>query len=109
MAVGRLACFTALSHLLVASNVGRGAISSWTGLANLYGTTVCDGANNAGSVFKLTPSGNSWTYTSLHDFTGGSDGGKPYCNVVLDANGNLYGTASVGGTQGVGVVWEITP
>ena len=44
------------------------------GAGNLYGTTLCDGANKAGSVFKLTPSGGSWTYTSLHDFTGGSDG-----------------------------------
>jgi len=29
-------------------------------------------------------------------------------NVVLDANGNLYGTTLNGGSQGVGVVWEIT-
>ena len=79
------------------------------GAGSLYGTTLCDGANHAGSVFKLTPSGNSWTYTSLHDFTGGSDGENPYCNVVFDANGNLYGTASAGGLQGYGVVWEIAP
>ena len=77
------------------------------GAGNLYGTTYCDGANNAGSVFKLTYPG--WTYTSLHDFTGGSDGGNPYSNVVFDSSGNLYGTASTGGSQGVGVVWEITP
>jgi uncharacterized repeat protein (TIGR03803 family) len=80
------------------------------GAGNLYGTTVCDGANNAGSVFKLTASGNSWTYRSLHDFTGGSDGDLPYSNVVFDSNGNLYGTASQGGANnGRGVVWEITP
>jgi uncharacterized repeat protein (TIGR03803 family) len=76
---------------------------------NLYGATLCDGANNLGSVFKLTPSGNSWTYTSLHDFTGGNDGARPYGNVVFDANGNLYGTAASGGSHGDGVVWEITP
>jgi uncharacterized repeat protein (TIGR03803 family) len=76
---------------------------------NLYGTTKCDGADNAGSVFKLTLSGNSWTYTSLYDFTGGSDGANPICNVVFDANGNLCGTASAGGAYGYGVVWEITP
>jgi uncharacterized repeat protein (TIGR03803 family) len=29
--------------------------------------------------------------------------------VIVDANGNLYGTASGGGSQGHGVVWEITP
>jgi uncharacterized repeat protein (TIGR03803 family) len=38
-----------------------------------------------------------------------SDGGQPYGNVSLDANGNLYGTASAGGAYGYGVVFEITP
>ena len=79
------------------------------GAGNLYGTTYCDGAYNLGSVFELTPSGNSWTYTSLHDFTGGNDGRIPISNVVMDASGNLYGTASAGGSQNNGVVWEITP
>ena len=84
------------------------------GAGNLYGTTNCDGANGLGSVFKLTPSGNSWTYASLHDFTGGSDGESPYCSVAFDSNGNLYGTAFYGGDlncrgTGCGVVWEITP
>lgn len=62
-----------------------------------------------GSVFKLTPSNGSWTYTSLHDFTGGTDGANPTSNVVFDASGNLYGTAYGGGGYGDGVVWEITP
>jgi uncharacterized repeat protein (TIGR03803 family) len=51
---------------------------------NLYGTTLADGANGYGAVFKLTPSNGSWTYTSLHDFTNGSDGGYPYSTLVLD-------------------------
>ncbi len=85
------------------------------GAGNLYGTTYCDGANQLGSVFKLTPSGPPWTYTSLHDFTGGSDGAKPISNVIFDAAGNLYGTDSVAGNQtncgtlGCGVVWQIVP
>ena len=75
---------------------------------SLYGITNCGGANHLGSVFKLTPSGGGWTYTSLHDFTGGTDGKIPFGNVVFDADGNIYGTASAGGSHGVGVVWEIT-
>ena len=75
----------------------------------LYGTTLSDGAHGFGAVFKLTPSNGSWTYTSLHDFTNGSDGGFPYSTLVLDPSGNLYGTASGGGTQGLGVVFEIKP
>ena len=82
---------------------------------NLYDTTECDGANKAGNVFKLTNTGGSWTYTSLHDFTGGNDGSCPISGVTLDASGNLYGTTYYGGdlncgnTYGCGVVWEITP
>jgi uncharacterized repeat protein (TIGR03803 family) len=76
---------------------------------NLYGTTYCDGANSLGNVFKLTPSGGGWTYTSLHDFTGGSDGQIPFCSVAFDASGNLYGTTVSGGSQEAGTVWEITP
>jgi len=76
---------------------------------NLYGTTRCDGANQMGNIFRLTPSGGAWTYTSLHDFTGGEDGAFPLSNVTMDASGILYGTASAGGSQGHGIVWEITP
>jgi hypothetical protein len=83
---------------------------------NLYGTTYCAGAYRYGNVFKLTPSNGGWTYTSLHDFTGGSDGKNPISTLVSDADGNLYGTASAGGrTDGFcqytacGVVFEITP
>jgi uncharacterized repeat protein (TIGR03803 family) len=76
---------------------------------NLYGTTYGGGANGVGSVFKLTLSNGTWTYTSLHDFTGGTDGAYPYSNLVFDANGNLYGTASSGGANRKGVVFEITP
>ncbi len=79
---------------------------------NLYGTTV--GSDLFGTVFKLTPYNGYWIQTTLHDFTRGADGGIPYSNVVMDAQGNLYGTASRGGDTvdcpgGCGVVWEIAP
>jgi uncharacterized repeat protein (TIGR03803 family) len=80
---------------------------------NLYGTTVSGGAYGYGSAFKLTPSNGSWTYTSLHDFTGNSDGSYIESNLIMDANGNLYGVASNGGAgscfRGCGTVFEITP
>jgi hypothetical protein len=80
---------------------------------NLYGTT-CDNGYLAydGHVFKLTPGPSGWTYTSLHDFcTSGncSDGGGARSGVLLGANGNIYGTADIGGKYGGGVVFEITP
>jgi uncharacterized repeat protein (TIGR03803 family) len=76
---------------------------------NLYGTAMADGTRQQGSVFKLTWANGVWIYTSLHDFTGGSDGGAPYGGLVIDAGGNIYGTASVGGAYGNGLVFEITP
>ncbi|HZL67993.1 MAG TPA: choice-of-anchor tandem repeat GloVer-containing protein [Candidatus Limnocylindrales bacterium] len=76
---------------------------------NLYGTTYQNGAHNYGSVFKLTKAGSGWTYSDLYDFTGGSDGAYVMSTVTIDANGNLYGTASEGGTYANGVIWKITP
>ena len=79
---------------------------------NLYGTNYLAGAFGYGSVFKLTNNHGTWSYTDLHDFTGGSDGSYPISEVVMDANGNLYGTASGGGSLPqcrCGVVWEIAP
>ena len=75
----------------------------------LYGFTNADGANGLGSIFKLTPGSSGWTYTDLHDFAGGTDGLLPYGSVAVDANGNIFGTASVGGTNNQGLVFEITP
>ncbi len=76
---------------------------------NLYGETKCDGAYGLGSVFKLTHSAGGWTYSDLHDFTGGSDGEYPQGSLVFDTNGNLYGTTFGGGAYGGGVVFQITP
>ena len=70
------------------------------GAGNIYGTTVLGGDFGTGSVFQLSPSGNGWTHTVLYSFTGLSDGGQPYKGVTLDAQGNLYGTAVVGGHFG---------
>jgi uncharacterized repeat protein (TIGR03803 family) len=76
---------------------------------NLYGTTVGDGVYGFGSVFELTPSRDGWTYTSFHDFTGGSDGAYPVSSLLLDRNGNVFGTAYLGGDYAAGVIFEITP
>jgi len=79
------------------------------GGGNLYGTLFEGTYSGYGSVFKLTPSNGGWTYTSLHDFTDGDDGANPYGGLVLDSNGNLYGTTEAGGAFGYGAVFEITP
>lgn len=101
-------------NLLYGFSGGGGPEESLTmdSAGNLYGTTYEDGAHGWGNVFKLTPSANGWIYTDLYDFTGGSDGKNPVSNIVFDAQGNLYGTASAGGSGcsvGCGTIWEITP
>ena len=66
-------------------------------LGNLYGTTNL--AN--GAVFELPPPsqpGGSWTQTVLYFFQGGSDGFSPSgSRLAMDAQGNLYGSNSLGG------------
>ena len=74
-------------------------------LGNFYGTAG-GGAHGAGVVFEITPSG---TETVLYSFTGGLDGNGPNGDLVLDAQGNLYGTTSNGGTYSVGTVFKVTP
>ena len=66
---------------------------------NLYGTTNQGGDYGYGTVFKLNLP--SRTETVLHSFTGGADGQNPLGGLIIDAAGNLYGTAS-GGTVGGG-------
>jgi uncharacterized repeat protein (TIGR03803 family) len=73
---------------------------------NLYGTTQNGGPDNAGTVFKIDPTG---TKTVLYSFTGLSDGGYPMAGVVLDAKGNLYGTTSYGGPDTAGAVFKVDP
>jgi uncharacterized repeat protein (TIGR03803 family) len=77
---------------------------------NLYGTTLYGGARcSCGVANKLAPNGDgTWSYTVLHQFTG-FDGSDPDANLILDDQGNLYGTTAIGGPGGAGVVFEITP
>jgi uncharacterized repeat protein (TIGR03803 family) len=72
-------------------HIGPTGILAMDSIGNIYGTTAYDGTNGFGSVFKLTKSNGSWSYTSLHDFTGyqGADGAVPYGNVTFDTSGNL--------------------
>ena len=91
---------------------------------NLYGTTVgggtggpnCpagNGGNLCGTAFELSPGSDSqWTETVLYNFcpqAGCTDGNAPYGGVIVDAAGNLYGTATFGGTSNEGTVFELSP
>jgi uncharacterized repeat protein (TIGR03803 family) len=78
---------------------------------NLYGTTFDGGTYNYGTVFELSPkSGGGWAESVLHNFNNnGKDGYGSGAAVIRDAVGDVYGTTTLGGAYGDGVVFEITP
>ena len=71
---------------------------------NFYGTTGSGGANNLGTVFKLTPEG---VETILYSFAGGADGAGGQ-GLVQGTDGNFYGTTG-GGVNNAGAVFRLTP
>jgi len=76
---------------------------------NIYGTTL-GGINNQGVVFQLSHPGSSWMETVVHSFGGPpNDGEAPYGTLIMDQQGNLYGTTYKGGTTGAGTVYELQP
>jgi uncharacterized repeat protein (TIGR03803 family) len=82
---------------------------------NFYGTTLwggnltCNSGNGCGVVYELTMAGKE---TVLHRFAGGKDGAYPSQALIMDTQGNLYGTTTAGGNtgcsnQGCGIVFKI--
>ncbi len=84
------------------------------GSGSLFGTTLGGGTSFAGTVFRLTPDG---TETILYTFQGRSDGSEPASTLLIDGNGDLFGTTEVGGSfngsdcegEGCGTVFELEP
>ncbi len=80
---------------------------------NFYGTTALSGANNAGTVFTITPAGALTTLYSFCARSGCADGQYPYAGLVQGTDGNFYGTTYAGGTAGTngpsGTLFKITP
>jgi hypothetical protein len=98
------------------------------GAAKAGGNTNCQssftneqGTKGCGAIYQLEPPAKgktAWTYSVLHLFTGGADGGLPAASLLADPSGSgvLYGTASTGGSQNCslgaancGVVFKLTP
>lgn len=84
---------------------------------DLYGTTIVGGADGAGTVFKLTPSGQETVVYSFCSKTNCTDGSQPQAAVITDGAGNFYGTtmeggkgtACGGGGHPCGTVFKLTP
>jgi uncharacterized repeat protein (TIGR03803 family) len=75
---------------------------------NLYGTTEGGGAESVGTVYKLDPQGK---LTGIYHYPGRSQ--DNYANVffnagvILDSEGNVYGTTSYGGVEGM--IYRLEP
>ncbi len=80
---------------------------------NLFGTTNSGGTYNVGAVFELARGSN--TITTLASFNPNTDGIDPETSLVLDSNGNIFGTTlnsrayigPSGGTNGYGTIFEL--
>jgi hypothetical protein len=66
------------------------------GTAEVGGNNSCNGGSGCGTVFELMPSTKGWSLKVLHVFND-LDGRLPVGALVLDPNGNLYGTTPTGG------------
>jgi uncharacterized repeat protein (TIGR03803 family) len=80
---------------------------------NLYGITASGGhsdlsSDSDGTVFRLSESGGRWKEDVLYRFDG-AQGAGPDAGPILDAAGNLYGTAVSGGSANDGVVFKMSP
>jgi uncharacterized repeat protein (TIGR03803 family) len=75
----------------------------------LYGTTTFGGTGNRGLVYKITPSGSSYSETVLYRFGKYPDGSYPQGALLSDGTGALYGTTLGGGKYQRGTVFKLTP
>lgn len=98
--------YASTATILAPINSSAGLIADANG--NLFGTTYSGGANGLGTVFEIakTASGYSSVPTILVSFNAGT-GNEPYSSLIADANGNLFGTTTHGGANGLGTVFEI--
>ena len=71
---------------------------------SFYGTTRWGGKSGRGTIFRFDAAG---TLTTLHHFTGGSEGAYPYAGVIQAADGTFYGTTLSGGAFDSGTIFRL--
>jgi uncharacterized repeat protein (TIGR03803 family) len=75
---------------------------------DLFGTTLIGGSTTSSTVFEIlkTTDGYDSTPKTLVSFDG-ADGDELPAGLIIDADGDLFGTTRAGGADGVGTVFEI--
>ncbi len=100
--------FTVLHHFdfsTTGANPFAGLIQGGDGA--LYGATLVGGDHDHGTLFKLSPDGSG--FTVLHHFDSSTTGRNPSAGLIQGSDGALYGTASQGGSSGLGTVFKLNP
>ena len=87
------------------SSVGSPLVQASDG--DFYGTSYFGGANNYGSIFKMTARG---ALTTIYNFNN-TDGASPTGQLIQASNGSFYGSTTYGGANGYayGSIFKITP
>lgn len=98
--------------ILVSFNGTNGALPESSLIAdasgNLFGTTFFDGAFGDGTVFEIAKTATDYAGTPITLVNFANDnGGLPVGRLVIDSNGDIFGTTSLGGASGFGTVFEI--
>jgi len=75
---------------------------------NFYGTTNSGGARGYGTIFEMAPSGTLATLHSFCEHLGCTDGRNPEAGLMQATNGTFYGTASFGGANQDGTVFNFS-
>ena len=96
--------------ILHSFNNGADGATPFAGLiqasdGRFYGASLAGTNTSFGTLFRITSTG---ALTPLHAFGGGADGGSPLASLMQASDGNLYGTASIGGSNAAGTVFSLS-
>lgn len=75
---------------------------------NFYGTASQGGAHDQGVVYELDKQGKQFVFKVLHSFCRDcGEGWLPNAGLIVDGDGNLYGTTEAGGPKDCGTVFKL--
>jgi uncharacterized repeat protein (TIGR03803 family) len=72
---------------------------------NLYVSTSAGGSSSVGAIMRISPT--TGAAVVMHAFIGGTEGITPYSGLIQGADGALYGTTFLGGSENAGTVYKM--